>query len=182
MGNCNSVDPACATLEYPMGIVEKLDLCSSSARQLMLQHPGHYVALLPPPSESHGAVVKQKLKLLPPDTMLQVGSCYRLVSFEDVLLELSDLGNMTHQSSRKTSTTASKNQHQVQPSEVSTAAAKRVNQLRAMLSKPSTVLQQETVMVPQISSIQAPLVSQYAHVQRVRSWRPKLQSISERGR
>lgn len=82
MGNCASVDPACATLEHPTGKVEKLDF-SSSARQLMLQHPGHYVALLPPSDFVH---VKQKLKLLPPDTTLNIGSCYRLVSFEGTLL------------------------------------------------------------------------------------------------
>ncbi|KAG0560066.1 hypothetical protein KC19_10G151900 [Ceratodon purpureus] len=201
MGNCNSVDPACATLEHPNGKIEKLDF-SSSARQLMLQHPGHYVALLPPPptpSADRSIVhLKQKLKLLPPDTMLNIGSSYRLVSFEDVLLELSDTGNMTHQTSRKTTqtnTSVSKYQHQpVQILKghtlVSTAAAKRVNQLRAMLSK-SIALHKEKVsenlplpMAPaakQILSIQSPLPSLYP-MQRARSWRPNLQSISERGR
>ena len=85
MGNCHAVDPVCATVEHPNGKVEKLYF-SASARQLMLLHPGHYVALVPPPPEPSpdGAVVrvKRKLKLLPPDTMLNIGSCYRLVSFE----------------------------------------------------------------------------------------------------
>jgi hypothetical protein len=90
MGNCASVDPACATLEHPTGKVEKLDF-SSSARQLMLQHPGHYVALLPPSPPPEFFHVKQKLKLLPPDTTLDIGSCYRLVSFEGTLLRNSSL-------------------------------------------------------------------------------------------
>lgn len=85
MGNCHAVDPVSATVEHPDGKVEKLYF-SSSARQLMLQHPGHYVALLPPPPppSPDGSVVhvKRKLKLLPPDSMLNVGSCYKLVSFE----------------------------------------------------------------------------------------------------
>lgn len=85
MGNCHAVDPVCATVEHPNGTVEKLYF-SSSARQLMLQYPGHYVALLPPPPNPSvdGGVrnFRQKAKLLQPDTMLSVGCCYRLVTFE----------------------------------------------------------------------------------------------------
>lgn len=84
MGNCHAVDPVCATVELPSGRVEKLYF-SASARQLMLLHPGHYVALVPMPSSSaDDAIVRveRKLKLLPPDSMLNIGSCYRLVSFE----------------------------------------------------------------------------------------------------
>jgi len=90
MGNCHAVDPVSATVEHPSGKVEKLYF-SSSARQLMLQHPGHYVALLPPPpstASGDGVLgnVKRKLKLLPPDAMLNIGSCYKLVSFEGAFL------------------------------------------------------------------------------------------------
>lgn len=84
MGNCHAVDPVCATVEHPNGKVEKLYF-SSSAQQLMLQYPGHYVALVSPPPTPIAdcpAHVKRKLKLLPPGTMLNIGSCYRLVSFE----------------------------------------------------------------------------------------------------
>lgn len=118
MGNCHAVDSACITLEHPDGKVERLDY-SSSARQFMLQHPGHYVALVRPLqiSSANGSVVHLKLKqkLLPPDTMLNIGSCYRLVSFEDVLLQLSDTGKMAHQRSRKetySNTIVFKRQHQ----------------------------------------------------------------------
>lgn len=89
MGNCHAVDPVCATVEHASGKVEKLYF-SASARQLMLLHPGHYVALVPPPPvpAADGGVVrvKRKLKLLPPDTMLNIGSCYRLVSFEGLII------------------------------------------------------------------------------------------------
>jgi hypothetical protein len=89
MGNCHAVDPVCATVERASGKVEKLYF-SASARQLMLLHPGHYVALVPPPPApaADGGVVrvKRKLKLLPPDTMLNIGSCYRLVSFEGLII------------------------------------------------------------------------------------------------
>lgn len=202
MGNCHAVDPVSATVEHPNGKVEKLYF-SSSARQLMLQHPGHYVALLPPPPppSADGSVVhvKRKLKLLPPDSVLNIGSCYKLVSFEDVLSELSDNGSMAHQTVRRRahSNTTANSKHRHSPtqvskeqSDVSKAAVKHINQLRAMLSK-SFAPQKENVSqgaLPQLtpitrsfSSIQSPLES-LRPVQRGGAWRPNLQSIAERGR
>jgi len=207
MGNCHAVDPVSATVEHPSGKVEKLYF-SSSARQLMLQHPGHYVALLPPPpstASGDGVLgnVKRKLKLLPPDAMLNIGSCYKLVSFEDVLSELSDNGSIAHQTTRRrahsvTSTTAkphhqrSPNQVTKEQSDVSKAAVKHINQLRAMLSKSfgpqkEPVSQDELPPSAQLTadnnsrsfcSIQESL----RPVPRGGAWRPNLQSIAERGR
>ncbi|KAG0565693.1 hypothetical protein M758_7G007500 [Ceratodon purpureus] len=202
MGNCHAVDPVCATVEHPNGKVEKLYF-SASARQLMLLHPGHYVALVPPPPapSPDGAVVrvKRKLKLLPPDTMLNIGSCYRLVSFEDVLAELSERGSMAHQTSRKRthSNTAVSKQSPTQPVseskeqvDISKSAVKHMNQLRSMLTK-SFSLQKENIAedfapppapaTANFSSIQSPLQALHP-VQRGGAWRPSLQSIAERGR
>lgn len=201
-----------ATVEHPGGKVEKLYF-SSSARQLMLQHPGHYVALLPPPpSTANGdgvlGNVKRKLKLLPPDAMLNIGSCYKLVSFEDVLSELSDNGSIAHQTSRRrahsvTSTTSkphhprSPNQVSKEQSDVSKAAVKHINQLRAMLSKSFQGPQklQDTVsqdVLPSCSPLTAADCSRsfsssiqesaLRPVARGGAWRPNLQSIAERGR
>lgn len=203
MGNCHAVDPVCATVEHASGKVEKLYF-SASARQLMLLHPGHYVALVPPPpaAAADGGVVrvKRKLKLLPPDTMLNIGSCYRLVSFEDVLSELSERGTMAHQTSRKRSHAngAVSKQSPTQPVsvskeqvDVSKAAVKHINQLRSMLTR-SFSLQKENVAedlapppapaAPAIfSPAQSPLQGLHP-VHRGGAWRPSLQSIAERGR
>ncbi|KAL3690531.1 hypothetical protein R1sor_016840 [Riccia sorocarpa] len=104
MGNCQAAgDAVGVTIQLPDGKVERL-LWSVAARQVMLQYPGHYVALVPqsvPPSHLQGPNKsttrvsippmpnRSKLKLLPPHGMLLVGEHYRLVSFEDVLSELS---------------------------------------------------------------------------------------------
>ncbi|XP_024396601.1 uncharacterized protein [Physcomitrium patens] len=204
MGNCHAVDPVCATVEHPNGKVEKLYF-SSSAQQLMLQYPGHYVALVSPPPTPIAdcpAHVKRKLKLLPPGTMLNIGSCYRLVSFEDVLSEMSDKGAITHQVHRKRSshsgTTVSKHQPSpiqstqvlMEQSDVRRSAVKQINQLRTMLSK-SFASQKENIAETLTSpaapaplnypSMQSPLQSLHP-VYRGGAWRPSLQSIAERGR
>lgn len=208
MGNCHAVDPVSATVEHPDGKVEKLYF-SSSARQLMLQHPGHYVALLPPPPppSPDGSVVhvKRKLKLLPPDSMLNVGSCYKLVSFEDVLSELSDNGNMAHQTHRRLKprqqAKVAVSEHKVaeqqkvegQQQGVSKAAVKHINQLRTMLSNKFLSQQHQQQkensspqegVVPELSrgisrSYSSPLES-VRPVARGAVWRPNLQSIAER--
>ncbi|KAL2610711.1 hypothetical protein R1flu_029284 [Riccia fluitans] len=103
MGNCQAAgDAVGVTIQLPDGKVERL-LWSVAARQVMLQYPGHYVALVSQPVQpAHQPNIKtaqvsiptmpsssSKLKLLPPDGMLLVGEHYRLISFEDVLSELS---------------------------------------------------------------------------------------------
>ncbi|KAJ7526375.1 hypothetical protein O6H91_16G004000 [Diphasiastrum complanatum] len=82
MGNCQAVDTVAAVVEYPGGRIEKL-YWAISARHLMLQNPGYYLAVYssPPP----GSDAKPKLKLLPPAAILISGNRYRLISFEDVL-------------------------------------------------------------------------------------------------
>ncbi|OAE29251.1 hypothetical protein AXG93_3825s1210 [Marchantia polymorpha subsp. ruderalis] len=95
MGNCQAAgDAVGVTVEHPDGKVERL-YWSVAARQVMLQYPGHYVALVPPriPTSRKSEVPfppSNQMKLLPPHGMLQVGQHYRLISFEDVLLEMSE--------------------------------------------------------------------------------------------
>ncbi|CAM6086767.1 unnamed protein product [Calypogeia fissa] len=94
MGNCQATaDVVGVLVEHRDGRVEHL-FWSVTARQIMLQYPGNYVALVPaavvPDHKIPLRIASSKLKLLPPDATLLVGQHYRLVSFEDVLLELSE--------------------------------------------------------------------------------------------
>jgi hypothetical protein len=87
MGNCQATTDVVGVLvEHPDGRVERL-FWSLTARQLMLQYPGNYVALVPsaPVQADHKAqprIASDKMKLLPPDATLLIGQHYRLVSFE----------------------------------------------------------------------------------------------------
>ncbi|KAJ7541676.1 hypothetical protein O6H91_10G070200 [Diphasiastrum complanatum] len=92
MGNCQATDAAAAVVEHPGGRTEKL-YWPITARQLMLKNPGHYVAVYAWPTSSTDGPLKPKLKLLPPTAMLCVGNCYRMVSFEEVLGEVSETLN-----------------------------------------------------------------------------------------
>lgn len=201
MGNCHAVDPVCATVEHPSGKVDKIYF-SSSARQLMLRYPGHYVALLPPPptSPADGSTphMKRKLKLLPPDSMLNIGSCYRLVSFE----EMSETGALAHQTSRKrsphSSTTVRKHRRSLcdpvqtlmEQSDVSRSPTNHINKLRGILSM-TFASQKENGAAglilpaapdsPTYSFTQSPPQPLHS-VHRGGAWRPSLQSIAERGR
>lgn len=107
MGNCHATgDVGGVLVEHTDGRVER-PLWSVTARQLMLQYPGNYVALMPaaviPDHKTPLRTASRKLKLVPPDATLLVGQHYRLVSFEDVLLELSEqkvIGRSTSMGSR----------------------------------------------------------------------------------
>ncbi|KAJ7147204.1 hypothetical protein O6H91_10G070300 [Diphasiastrum complanatum] len=92
MGNCQATDAAAAVVEHPGGRTERL-YWPISARQLMLKNPGHYVAVYAWPTSFSDGTVKPKLKLLPPTAMLSVGNCYRILSFEEVLGEVSETTN-----------------------------------------------------------------------------------------
>lgn len=86
MGNCQATSDVVGVLvEHSDGRVERL-FWSVTARQLMLQYPGNYVALVPaavvPNHKTPLRIASSKLKLLPPDATLLVGQHYRLVSFE----------------------------------------------------------------------------------------------------
>lgn len=97
MGNCQATDAASVIIEHPGGKIEKI-YWPVSANKVMVSNPGNYVALIITDSfkdESDvgagaGAGASHKhLKLLRPDDTLLIGHNYRLVSFEDVLMEFS---------------------------------------------------------------------------------------------
>ncbi|KAJ7541675.1 hypothetical protein O6H91_10G070100 [Diphasiastrum complanatum] len=92
MGNCQATDAAAAVVEHPGGRTEKL-YWPIPARQLMRKNPGHYVAVYAWSTSSTDGPVKPNLQLLPPTAILNVGSCYRIVSFEEVLGEFSETVN-----------------------------------------------------------------------------------------
>jgi len=91
MGNCQATDAASVIIEHPGGKIEKIywPVC---ANKVMVSNPGNYVALIITDSvkgESGGAAPHKQLKLLRPDDNLLIGHNYRLVSFEEVLMEFS---------------------------------------------------------------------------------------------
>ncbi|XP_028774290.1 uncharacterized protein LOC114731319 isoform X1 [Neltuma alba] len=90
MGNCQAAEAATVVIQHPGNKIERI-YWSVSAHQVMNSNPGHYVALVvtsPTLKSENGAPLKQ-LKLLRPDDTLLMGQVYRLISFEDVLKELS---------------------------------------------------------------------------------------------
>ncbi|XP_078430379.1 uncharacterized protein LOC144702275 [Wolffia australiana] len=77
MGNCQAAEVASAVcVETKEGKVVRVR-CAIAASDVMSAHPGHYLA------------AATRRKLLRPDDVLCAGRVYRLVSFEEVLKELS---------------------------------------------------------------------------------------------
>eukprot|EP00249_Psilotum_nudum_P034444 c53503_g1_i1 orf=353-820(+) len=84
MGNCQAIEDAAAVVEHPSGKVEKV-FWTKTAHQLMMQNPGHYVAITS--SDQSGDTTGRRnviVKLLPAGAPLCVGTNYRLVNFEEV--------------------------------------------------------------------------------------------------
>eukprot|EP01018_Ginkgo_biloba_P007038 Gb_15293 [translate_table: standard] len=91
MGNCQAVDAASIMIEHPGGRVERI-YWPVTANEVMVSSPGHYVAqiiLSVSPKAGSGRVPQKQLKLIRPDDSLRLGNNYRLVSFEEVLMEFS---------------------------------------------------------------------------------------------
>ncbi|KAH9303730.1 hypothetical protein KI387_008134, partial [Taxus chinensis] len=89
MGNCQASDAATVIVEHPGGKIQRI-YWSVSANEVMGSNPGHYVALVTTLSTKNSESVAQKqLKLLRPEDTLNIGHNYRLVSFEEVLMEFS---------------------------------------------------------------------------------------------
>eukprot|EP00249_Psilotum_nudum_P013034 c24118_g1_i2 orf=1042-1545(+) len=85
MGNCQGTHEA-AVVEHPCGKIEKL-FWAVTAHQLMMQNPGHYVAITKSdPTVSLRSKPKPIVKLLPAGAPLRVGTHYRLVNFEEVFM------------------------------------------------------------------------------------------------
>ncbi|XP_057856950.1 uncharacterized protein LOC131066249 [Cryptomeria japonica] len=90
MGNCQASDAATVIVEHPGGKTEKI-YWSVSANEVMGSNPGHYVALVTTVSTKNNSdsMPQKQLKLLRPEDTLHIGHNYRLVSFEEVLMEFS---------------------------------------------------------------------------------------------
>ncbi|URE09053.1 hypothetical protein MUK42_22376 [Musa troglodytarum] len=96
MGNCQAAEATTVVIQHPGGRVERA-YWSLSASQVMASNPGHYVAAVivvtaPPYATSatarSGDAPLKHLKLLRPDDTLHIGRVYRLVSFEEVVMEV----------------------------------------------------------------------------------------------
>ncbi|KAI4383456.1 hypothetical protein MLD38_009290 [Melastoma candidum] len=93
MGNCQAAADAEAVVIYHPGSgcnrsYKIYRPTSVAAEEIMVLYPGYYVALVGAVSTEDGIRLKQ-IRLLRPQDTLTIGRVYRLVSFEDVLLELS---------------------------------------------------------------------------------------------
>lgn len=90
MGNCQACDAASVIVEHPGGKIEKI-YWPVIANKVMVSNPGNYVALILTDSVKgeSGDGAHKHLKLLRPDDTLLIGHNYRLVSFEEVLMEFS---------------------------------------------------------------------------------------------
>ncbi|KAJ7566681.1 hypothetical protein O6H91_02G114400 [Diphasiastrum complanatum] len=155
MGNCQAIDAAAATLQHPGGRTEKL-YWATTARQVMLQNPGHYVAVYTWSNASSGGPVKPRLKLLPPTAILSVGNCYRLVSLEEVLGEVSDTRNGKFKSPASNSD-----------------SRRRSCPTKAKKDKESNAVNDPTLRVG------IDILSTAQSTNRCGQWRPSLHSISE---
>ncbi|KAJ7541680.1 hypothetical protein O6H91_10G070500 [Diphasiastrum complanatum] len=154
MGNCQATDAAAAVVEHPDGRIEKI-YWPITARQLMLKNPGHYIALYVWQSWSDSPV-KPKLKLLPPTAMLSVGNCYRIVSLEEVLGEVSETmnGKLKFRTCKSDSKT-------------------RFFSTKVKKDKESNLVNDSTL------GIGIDLLSTEKSTNKYGQWRPSLQSISE---
>eukprot|EP00252_Welwitschia_mirabilis_P021444 TRINITY_DN5506_c0_g1_i2.p1 TRINITY_DN5506_c0_g1~~TRINITY_DN5506_c0_g1_i2.p1 ORF type:complete len:155 (+),score=20.84 TRINITY_DN5506_c0_g1_i2:233-697(+) len=90
MGNCQATaDAAGVLIQHPSGRIERKPF-QVTAGDVMVANPGHYVAAIYVASSKDGdGGVQTHLRLLRPQDLLNVGSSYRLISFEEVLREFS---------------------------------------------------------------------------------------------
>lgn len=163
MGNCQASDSASIFVEHPGGKIEKI-YWPVSANKVMVSNPGNYVALILTGSgkgESDDGAHKH-LKLLRPDDTLLIGHNYRLVSFEEVLMEFSGKSYVKLNKLISLQKTKGSNQEPVQPPDSN-----------------SVVKDYREVEKEELNLNRA--VAFTRSMRRQGQWRPALQSISEIG-
>ncbi|CAL5188912.1 unnamed protein product [Lathyrus oleraceus] len=163
MGNCQAVDAAVLVIQHPCGKIDRL-YWPVTASEVMKTNPGHYVSLIIPlpvlPEEQNQeqkTVKFTRVKLLRPNETLNLGHAYRLITNQEVMKVLKA---KKHAKSKKTQEDAvlpgyetKKGEESDQGNTYQGGRAERHKQ-RGGSTNP-------------------------AAVQRSKSWRPSLQSITE---
>ncbi|OAY61538.1 uncharacterized protein LOC110619701 [Manihot esculenta] len=180
MGNCQAIDAAALVIQHPCGKIERL-YWPISASEVMRMNPGHYVSLIIPLPSVHGdqdktnnpdkktAVQFTRVKLLRPTDTLALGHAYRLVTTQEVMKVLrakkyAKMNRQQPESVEKPQTASEKTSSDCEagnkPADMDKDKEKDHQTTKNERHRPRT---------PSISSTTL----------RSKSWRPKLQSISE---
>ncbi|KAJ1389906.1 hypothetical protein SESBI_37913 [Sesbania bispinosa] len=169
MGNCQAVDAAVLVIQHPCGKIERL-FWPVTASEVMRTNPGHYVSLiipLPVPSQEQNQEQKTvrftRVKLLRPNETLNLGHAYRLITTQEVMKVLKA---KKHAKTRKPQAETVEKPHTVKPEKQSSATGGE--------SDPGKTYQGMRAERHRIRAAPA-----NPGVQRSKSWRPSLQSISE---
>jgi len=164
MGNCQASDAASVIVEHPGGKIEKI-YWPVIANKVMVSNPGNYVALILTDSVKgeSGDGAHKHLKLLRPDDTLLIGHNYRLVSFEEVLMEFSGKSYVKLNKLISLQKAKGSNQEPVQPPNSSSV----VKDYRSEVGK------------EELNANRA--LGFTRSMRRQGQWRPALQSISEIG-
>ncbi|XP_058764475.1 uncharacterized protein LOC131637926 [Vicia villosa] len=91
MGNCQAVEAAVLVIQHPCGKIDRL-YWPVTASEVMKTNPGHYVSLIIPlpvlPEEQNQepkTVKFTRVKLLRPNETLNLGHAYRLITNQEVM-------------------------------------------------------------------------------------------------
>ncbi|KAK1365789.1 Serine/threonine-protein kinase TAO3 [Heracleum sosnowskyi] len=160
MGNCQAIDAAALVVQHPDGKIERM-YWSVCASEVMKMNPGHYVSLIIPlPVDGEENLDREKtvrftrVKLLRPSDRLLLGRAYRLVTTQEVMKVLRAKKNAKMKKNL--------------PEMLETHNSSCEPEAR------SSGLERLTQATRNEGQRQRP-----AGVARSKSWRPKLQSISE---
>lgn len=169
MGNCQAVDAAVLVIQHPCGKIDRL-YWPVTASEVMKTNPGHYVSLimpLPPQPQEQNQEQKTvrftRVKLLRPNETLNLGHAYRLITNQEVMKVLKA---KKHAKSMKTEGDAVKLEKEGSGCE--TKKGEESDQGKTYQGGRAERHKQRS------GGSTNP-----AAVQRSKSWRPSLQSISE---
>ncbi|XP_004489881.1 uncharacterized protein [Cicer arietinum] len=169
MGNCQAVDAAVLVIQHPCGKIDRL-YWPVTASEVMKTNPGHYVSLIIPlplqpqeqNQEENKTVRFTRVKLLRPNETLNLGHAYRLITNQEVMKVLKA---KKHAKTRKTEEDTV--QLEKQGSDFETKKREESDQGKTYQGGRAERQRQRGGS------------TNLAAVQRSKSWRPSLQSISE---
>ncbi|KAM7252313.1 hypothetical protein ACFE04_024196 [Oxalis oulophora] len=168
MGNCQAIDAAALVIQHPCGKIERF-YSPIPASEVMKMNPGHYVSLIiplpisnDPEGLDHKIVRFTRVKLLRATDTLALGHAYRLVTTQA----------KKYAKSKRQQAEAIQKLHATIDNKSLSSTGETGD--KSNLEKPCQEAKQE-----QHSS--RTLSSNNSAVTRSKSWRPKLQSISEAG-
>ncbi|KAK2374625.1 D-ribose-binding periplasmic protein [Trifolium repens] len=164
MGNCQAVDAAVLVIQHPCGKIDRL-YWPVTASEVMKTNPGHYVSLiipLPPQPQEQNHEQKTvrftRVKLLRPNETLNLGHAYRLITNQEVMKVLKAKKHAKTKKAQEDTDSGCETKKREESDQGKTYQGGRAERNRQRAAAGST---------------------NPAAVQRSKSWRPSLQSISE---